>query len=152
MIISCGVHDNSKNISKKLDFRNCLSDEKRYEQITIYIPKGFKKEKKEKHGFCEYRFNYTDKSVIYVSSDIYSGSSLNYGNLLNIGVNTYAKSRSLTLTDIIKSSGKNKDLYWLEYVLGDIVIGYVNVPKNRKVEFDNVISSFVLNRSKIDTK
>ena len=127
--------------SKKLGFENCLEKEKRYSFVLIDVPKGAKKQKLEKHGFCEYRFNYNDKSTIYVSTDIYSGSRLNYDNLYQIGVDTYAKSRSETLTDTIKNSGTDKDLHWLEYVFGDVVVGYVNVSKERKIEFDRAIAS-----------
>ncbi|WP_167342233.1 hypothetical protein [Nonlabens sp. SY33080] len=57
-------------------------------------------------------------------------------------MNTYAISRSITLVDTIKNSGKDRNnLYWLEYVLGDVVIGYVNVPEEQKEQFEKAIAS-----------
>ena len=128
--------------SKTLNFENCLSKEKNYKYIELNLPKGFIKKKVENHGFCEYRFEYQNKSTIYVSTDIYSGSRLNSDNLNSIGVNTYAISRSIILVDTIKNSGKDRNnLYWLEYVLGDVVIGYVNVPEEQKEQFEKAIAS-----------
>jgi hypothetical protein len=142
LCISCSSSKSLQFSSKLLNFENCLLNEKKYEYIEIEIPKGSKKTKEENHGFCEYRFEYQNKSTIYISTDIYSGSRLNYENLYSIGIDTYAISRSETLMDTIKNSGTNKNkLYWLEFVLGDVVVGFVDVPEEQKEEFEKAILS-----------
>jgi hypothetical protein len=124
-----------------LDFRDFDEKDKEYEYIQINIPKKFKKEKHINDAFCEYRFTDKDKSVLYVSSDIYRGSKLNYENLYRIGINSYYPIKT-NISDTIKNQGKDsKDLYWLEYVLGDVVIGYVNVDEKSKSKYDSIVSS-----------
>lgn len=135
-------NDQIKTKVIKLDFEQCLLDDKEYNQIRIEVMKGFKKKKVVKHGFCEYQLWYKDSSVFYVSTDIYSGSRLNYENLYQIGIDTYAKSRSLNPVDTILNSGEQiNDHYWLEYVMGDVVIGYVNVNSEKKKIYDQLMKS-----------
>ncbi len=126
-----------------LDFTNCLLNEKKYDKIILNIPKRFiKKRVIDYHGFCEYSFKYDDGSIIYVCTDIYNGSYLNYNNRMSLDINTYAKLRSIEPIDTIKNYGMQQNgKYWLEYILGDIVIGYLNVPSEFKELFDNVIPS-----------
>lgn len=92
-------------------------------------------------AFCEYRFINKDKSIIYVSSDIYRGSRLNYKNLHDVGMDGYYPKRTM-FSDTIKNQGKDaQNLYWLEHVLGDVVIGYRGVSKENKPKYDTIISS-----------
>lgn len=110
-----------------LDFKDCDIKEKEYSFIQIDITKDFKKSKIFNDAFCEYRFTNKDKSVIYVSSDIYRGSRLNYKNLYDIGINGYYP-QDISLSDTVKNQGKDsQNLYWLEHILGDVVIGYAKV-------------------------
>lgn len=76
-----GYKDLKTTIKNILDFRNCELAEKSYNYVEIELPKGFKKKQTNIEGFCEYRFSYKDKSVIYITTNIYKGSRLNYGNL-----------------------------------------------------------------------
>lgn len=124
-----------------LDFKDCDSKEKQYDFIQINITKDFKKDKMINDAFCEYRFINKDKSIVYVSSDIYRGSRLNYKNLYNIGIDGYYPRRTM-FSDTIKNQGKDtQNLYWLEYVLGDVVIGYTRVSEENKQKYDTIISS-----------
>lgn len=124
-----------------LDFKDCDSREKQYHFIQIDITKDFKKDKMINDGFCEYRFTNKDKSIIYISSDIYRGSRLNYKNLYDIGIDGYYP-RKTVLSDTLKNQGKDsQNLYWLEYVLGDVVIGYTKVSEESKPKYDRIISS-----------
>lgn len=132
------VHTKSHVI---LDFKACDRNEKQYDFIQIDITKNFKKYKMIDDAFCEYRFINKDKSIIYVSSDIYSGSRLNYKNLYDIGINNYYPKKTM-FSDTIKNQGKDaQNLYWLEYLLGDVVIGYTKVPIENKQKYDTLISS-----------
>lgn len=127
---------------KSLDFKNCLLVEKPYNSILIEIPKNYRLKKEINNGFCEYRFKYNEDIFFYVSGDIYSGSSLNYENLYEKGITSYTKNRKDNFQDTIRNYGRDKrSLYWSEYILGDVVVGYLNVPKERKAEFDKAITS-----------
>lgn len=130
-----------------LDFQQCLLKVKEYSQISLEAVKGFKKKKVIKHGFCEFQLWYKDSSVFYVSTDIYSGSRLNYENLFNIGVDTYAKSRSLNPVETILNSGDQANgNYWLEHVMGDVVVGYVNASSEKKKVYDRLIKTLKRNK------
>jgi len=93
-------------------------------------------------GFCEYQLKYKDSLIFYVSSDIYSGSRINFKNTYAIGIDTYAKSRSLEPVDTIKNEGQQENgKYWLEYILGDVVVGYVNMPLSHEIKFKHMINT-----------
>jgi hypothetical protein len=148
IIVSGCVTAQSKEASEKsktvlLDFRNSLLYEKGYNEIEVEIPKGLKKKRvNDYHGYREYRFTHRDGSVFYVSTNIYDGSRLNYGNLMSIGIDTYSNSRRLELVDTIKNTGAQANgRYWLEYILGDVVVGYYNASTERKPEFDKALAT-----------
>lgn len=126
----------------EFNFNGCLLEEKDYESLSLDLIKGYEKEELVEHGFCEYRIIYPNSSILYVSTDIYSGSQLNYSNLNSIGIDTHAKSRSMELIDTLRYNGSTEDgKYWLEYVLGDFVVGYVGVADDDKSTFDQMIQS-----------
>lgn len=125
----------------KLDFTKCLVEDKGYNYLSISIPKGFKKKWEQSHGFCEYQFHYRD-AVFYVSTDIYSGSRINIQNRFEIGIDTYARSRSLEPVDTIKEGGIQTDgRYWEEQILGSYVVGYANASATQVESFKRTINS-----------
>lgn len=108
----------------RLDFTNCVP-ETSYKSIDLKIPKGYKLYKSEEHGFCEYMMTLSDKSVLYVSTNIYAGSTLNYQNRLNRNIQTYSTNRSEN--DTIRNAGVERDgKFWLEWIMGNYVVGYIN--------------------------
>ncbi len=114
----------------RLDFRNCIPDLS-YSFIDIKVPTGHKLFKTGERGFCEYMMTFPDKSVLYVSSNIYAGSSLNYLNRLNMNIMTYSTNRSEN--DTIRNNGVEADgKYWLEWIVGDYVVGYINTIDSAK--------------------
>lgn len=126
----------------ELSLENCLPEEKGFKSIVIELPKGYKSQKYNHHGFCEHRFEYRDSSFFYFSTEIYSGSPVNSMNRANIGISTYAVNRSLEPIDTIKNSGRQLDgNYWLEYVMGSYVIGYANVDSIYLSDFKNAVLS-----------
>ncbi|MEP0985035.1 hypothetical protein [Ekhidna sp.] len=130
VMIGCSVSNQSNSDSiriVKLNFKEC-GPELPYNKIELRIPEGFAQERfNDQHGFCEYRFTYLDSSILYVSSNIYYGSSLNYQNRLNAGIKTYSNNR--TLSDSISNSGRDyNQKYWMELVGSNYVIGYLNYP------------------------
>jgi hypothetical protein len=55
------------------------------------------------------------------------------------GINAYHKKH---LLDTLDHRGKqNNGKFWRDYVVGKLVVGYINVPVNRLSEFDQSIES-----------
>lgn len=110
----------------KLDFSDCTIISNGYEVIQIEILKGFRQEKVINEGICEYRFKYKNGAIAYVTSDVWYGSELNYGNRLSVGHDSYNKGG---LLDTIKLGGLQKNgLFWSEQIIGDIMVGYRDAP------------------------
>lgn len=146
-IFAAGCAPSKKVVNVTLDFSKWLPEEYgyNYKYIKINALKGYKLKKIEYQydGWYEYQFIYKDGSVFAVSTNIINGTRLNMRNLLNIGINTLAVSRSLEPIDTIRHEGQQKGSvnYWLEYILGDVAVGYVDVPIEKKVYFDQMIRS-----------
>ena len=129
-----------------LDFSKCVIEEygHNYKYVKVNVLKGYKLEKVKFMGWewCEYRFIFKDGSVFAVSTNFINGTRLNSRNLFDIGINTLAVQRSLDPVDIIRHEGLQKDgRYWLEYILGDIAVGYSNTTVEKKEYFDQMIIS-----------
>lgn len=119
--------DSGKTGTKEvqLDFEQCLTNNA-FKSIDLKVSNGFKLTKHVNRGFCEYRFAYEDGSILYVSSDIYSGSELNYENRLSSGISTYSVNRSEN--DTIRSGGEEQGgRYWSEQIIGSYTVGFVQV-------------------------
>ena len=80
-----------------------------------------------------FRAYYPNECLIYVSSDL---SFTHSPNKLNF-------SKCSSASDGIKcTEGEQPNgLFWKEVVKNNLVIGYKNIPKELKKEFDNSISS-----------
>lgn len=142
LIISCSSVSINNRGSKEinLDYTNCLVESKTYTNLRILIPDHFKSSSLNSHGYCENRFLYSDSSILYLSTNIYSGSDINWTNLESIGIDTYAKGRSLEPIDTIINQGVSRNgKFWKEYILGDYVVGYSNASFVKKKEFDDSI-------------
>ncbi|SNS74869.1 hypothetical protein SAMN05421640_1090 [Ekhidna lutea] len=109
----------------KLNFTNC-GDDLRYQAIHLSIPEDYTIESlRTEYQFCEYRISLANGSILYVTSDIYNGSSLNFDNRHAIGVDSYSNARSKK--DTISVGGKQEDQkHWKENIYGDYVFGYIN--------------------------
>lgn len=150
VLFSCS---NTKKNTKRqiseytLNFKDCYVEKNNmtdldYEKIKVFLPKkNVKIEKIESHGFCEYQFLFKNGEIFYITTDIYNGSKLNSKNLFEIRKEIYFKNRSLA-TDTIKNSGRNEDKHWSENILGNIVLGYVNITEDDKKYFDEAILTF----------
>ena len=99
-----------------------------YSKIELSVPKKYTLSKTvDDHGFCEYRFTSPKGVILYISSNVYYGSALNYENRFGADVITYSGNRSLD--DSITNGGmQDNGQYWLEWVKGNYVLGYVNQP------------------------
>lgn len=119
--------------SLRLDFKNCRTGQT-YAAIALSLPVGFTQEKTiDDHGFCEFRFNHSNGTTLYISSNIYDGSSLNYQNRLETGIETYSSNREKRL-DVKNNGSDSAGNFWMEWVRGSYVIGYINNPKPDSAE------------------
>ena len=108
-----------------LDFTKC-TQEARIKHLRINPPSGYHLSEMNEHGFCEYRFKYKDGTILYVTTDIYSGSKLNYQNRLKSNIQTYSVNRSENDTIRINGLGQG-NTHWLEWICGSFAVGYVEV-------------------------
>lgn len=87
----------------------------------------------------EYRIIYPDSSIIYITNDEGRGSPLNFENLYNIGIQDYHKQH---LLDTLNYEGQQDDgRFWKVNVVGEIVVGYLNVIEEKKQQFDESLFS-----------
>lgn len=109
--------------------------------LTIEVPKGGKLIKGT-YDFTgdyhvEYRITYPDSSILYIGNNNETGSRLNVVNRVAIGINALYKDHPL---DSLYFEGKQtNDRVWKENILGDFIVGYVNVPFDKKQEFDKAL-------------
>jgi hypothetical protein len=117
-----------------------LTVEKYAEDVIVYhfkIPKtGFQnKSFKSEHAAAIF-FTYKDSSLIYFYEDQLSVTP----NITNIEQTGGLKRKSLIDTIYYGGIQRNGRV-WQEQVLGEIIIGYRDVPPDRKKEFDTALAS-----------
>ena len=135
--------------SEVLKFKGTFFKEDNQEYIGVYylnIPKGGVLDKKIHTGdyHSEFRVNYPDSSIIYITNNEVRGSVLNFENRVRQGFDVYRKEH---LLDTISVSAQllNGD-YWRETILGQVVVGYINVPSNKTERYDKSISTIRIKR------
>ncbi len=126
----------------KFSLKTIDSDYKEDKVFAVLLPKAGKKKKYYPHFgeiYTEYRIYYGDSSVFYISNDIWKGSRLNSENLYKAGIRGHTKKRLFDTVSYYGLQGNGR--YWEEAMLGEVVLGYSNVPISRKEEFDKAVSS-----------
>jgi hypothetical protein len=110
----------------------------------VNVKKGFKI--KEIHGGNEWiqkEYIYADNSIFYIS-DENGNTSLNYNNIRNDKIESDKSIMAFSLNDTITLQGiDKKGNYWKNKFDGEVNIGYLNIPKEKKEEFDKIISSVI---------
>lgn len=107
------------------------------------------------HNELEKQYVYSDSSKVYISD--FESSLLNYNNIRSLGdsiANKCSEGTELKIK-VAKQLGKEyksktvilqgktaNGLYWKDMRIGYLSIGYVNVPENKKNEFDKALASF----------
>jgi len=138
------VINSNLNNRYKFSFKTISSDYEKNSTYTVLLPKEGKKEKHYPHNdeiYTEFLVKYKDNSIFYISNDIWNISNVNARNLMDVGINGYSKKAIL---DTISYNGIQKDgKFWKEITLGEIIIGFSNVPEERKFAFDKAINSIV---------
>ena len=127
----------------KFSLKTVISDFENKKTFIVNLPHKKSIERVYPHQgtiYQEYRVRFSDENIIfYISNDVWNGSQLNANNLVNKGMVGYNKKSYL---DTIANSGFQSDgKYWNETILGEIVVGCINVPPTRKDEFENIILS-----------
>ncbi|HKK74470.1 MAG TPA: hypothetical protein VJ953_05320 [Saprospiraceae bacterium] len=110
--------------------------------FIIQAPKGEFKEERVKGPHAqeeEYRIIYPNESTIYLSNRYLVGSHLNLENRIRAGIKSYKRENIFDTLDV--SGIQQNEHFWREVILGDIVIGYVNVPEKSKELFDRSLES-----------
>lgn len=122
---------------------------------SIQIPKGFKViSSNGSHGESEKLYVYSDSSKLYITD--FRPGSLNYNNILSLGDSISTKRFEVIelqkdiaqklgreyKIDTIELKGKTNLGNWKDIRIGYISIGYINVPDDRKDEFDKALDSF----------
>lgn len=105
--------------------------------FTLLIPRGYIVKKDFNPEYKEVVYKYKNGSI-YITDNNITGSDLNGKNKLANGI-TFTQRTSLQ--DSIYMKGQNNNLYWKENILNDIVIGYLDVPKEHKKLFDKALES-----------
>jgi|GEM_PF-1816415 len=108
------------------------------------------------HRELEKQYIYSDSAKLYISD--FGSGMLNYNNILSLGDSVANKRfEGLELkAKIAKELGKEYNpetltllgktpdgLYWKDVRVGTLSVGYVNVPENRKSEFDKALRSLM---------
>ncbi len=145
LIISCATNKikGFKNVTYTSKFQTSSLDnpfEKRTYKMSI--PKGFLVDKEDLNPeYKEVVYKYDNSIKIYITDNVLGGSTLNGDNKLNEGITSINRK---SLKDSVYMYGVQKDdKYWKENILNDIVVGYLNVPKERKEEFDKAIATII---------
>lgn len=141
-VLSCGSH---KNLGKdyevvKLNFADCTVISEGYQFLTLNMPAPFVLEKSTREGLCEFVFRYPQQSgIAYVSSDVWYGSALNFDNRMKIGHDAYTKES--TMDTILLGGIQDNGRYWVERIIGDYMVGYVNTDSVLKEKFEVAFAS-----------
>ena len=120
---------------------------KTYDNITkknysykVSVPNGFTFKEIENGGeWKEKRCEYSDNSILYINDE----NSIPSVNYKNIETDSMSLRKCLTYkNDTLTVSGIDKQgKYWKNKKMKNINIGYLNVPKNKKEEFDRALST-----------
>ena len=130
-----------------LKIETAKTDYKKKKKFLLKIPP--KKNNVEKmmglHSYQqEYRIKYPFGAIIYISNNYIDGGELNFANRVYSNIGGYNKDH---VFDTIKVDGNQKNgLFWKEYILGDICIGYIDVPQEMKLVFDKSINSLKMKK------
>lgn len=86
----------------------------------------------------EHRVVYQDSSIIYLTNDE-AGSALNYDNIQKI---SDKQQTGKLFVDTLSLEGQTEEgLYWKEVKLDEISVGYINVPPDKKEQYEQALST-----------
>ena len=126
----------SCSINEKFTYNYVNFDVNKEMKIVTEVPKKYKLVKINEK---ELKLIYEDSATIFFSYDKLSGTQTNRKNRFAEGIDVIFREN---YNDSIFLEGIDKNnLYWKEYFLDDIIVGYTNVSILKKEEFDKVMLS-----------
>lgn len=152
-ITSCASSQNMVSIHFKRQKKDSLSDRGNY---SMNIPQGYKLiTLVGGHSELEKQYVYPDSAYIYISD--FGNGGLNYKNIIQLG-DSIANKRFENIElktslakqlrqdympeKLVLQGQTSEGLYWKDIRIGYISVGYTNVTRNKKSEFDKALSSF----------
>ena len=136
---------------------------------SLRIPQGYKEwiissgETEREHRYCyedsslyfyisDYLYNPNTENIELLGDSIYNYRFQNK-QLLESIYEQYGKEVLLNLPDTFELSGENSDsLCWRDILIGNISLGYVNVPINKKKFYDHCLDSYSIKTQGVVTK
>lgn len=136
---------------------------------SLRIPQGYKEwiissgETAREHRYCyedssfffyisDYLYNPNTENIELLGDSIYNYRFQNK-QLLESIYEQYGKEVLLKLPDTFELSGENSDsLCWRDILVGNISLGYVNVPINKKKYYDHCLDSYSIKAQGVVTK
>ncbi len=92
------------------------------------------------HG-KEYQYWYKDSLVLYFTDEANS-ATLNYKNIEKQPEAKRKRFEAMMKKDTLLLEGQDdKNLHWKEIFLGNVIVGYMNVPEDKKKLFDKSLNS-----------
>ena len=120
--------------TKKVKFKtDTFMSAGKEQKFTVQIPQNYVDVKSNEGTYLFKQFDYEDGSSFYISLDINYGHSPNRDNWIKCS----KPNEGYKCEEGTQENG----LYWKEVLKNDLVVGYLNVPKERKTEFDKAIAS-----------
>jgi len=105
------------------------------EKFAIEIPKGYIDVNQNLDNALLKEYVYPDGSILYISLDISYSDSPNKRN--------WSKCSNPKTGYKCEEGEQDNGLFWKEIFKNNLVLGYLNIPKPRKLEFDKAIASLV---------
>ena len=136
---------------------------------SLRIPQGYKEwiissgETEREHRYCyedsslyfyisDYLYNPNTENIELIGDSIYNYRFQNK-QLLESIYEQYGNEVLLNLPDTFELSGENSDsLCWRDILVGNISLGYVNVPINKKKFYDHCLDSYSIKTQGVVTK
>ncbi len=135
---SCSTHNKFRIVKFKV-YSNTQKQTKIY-KATIKL--GYKvKNLSGGIEWTEYQYVYLDNSIFYISDED-GNTSVNYYNIRNDSLQSQKSIFAFPLQDTVTLYGKDlSGKFWKNKYDGEVNVGYLNVPLERKKEFDNIIKT-----------
>lgn len=114
-----------------------VGDKLNEQHYLMDVPKGgLLKKFQSGHIATEYQITYPDSSIIYITNEEWSGSRINWLNRDRAKLLNAPKS----LGDTLQLYGiQDIGLNWRDNFMGEIVVGYANVPASRLHLFEQAL-------------
>ena len=114
----------------------------KFDYYKIEVPEGYLNHLiiSGNHG-KEYQYWYKDSMLFYFSNET-GIATQNYENISKNQETMIIRTKAILENDTFNLEGKDdKNLFWKECFYKGIIIGYMNVPNEKKAIFDRAISS-----------